>query len=195
MTSSHLARWSCVPVVFPLFLFSSIYSVFHSSLVDHLFAKQSSSLPRVDVSDIDMATLHGQLEEVERCAAINPIEEELHLGMRGIDIVRLAGGAKEAPAAGPTPKETLLGEARGGIAEERERKTAGYEQPSEAGWKKEGREVGQEKIPSKGQLSQATSSVLDAVARAWTHTLLIIALVFHCFLFRVRRRVCAGGRR
>jgi len=154
-----------VPVVFPSFLFSSIYSVFHSSLVDHLFAKQSSSLPRVDVSDIDMATLHGQLEEVERCAAINPIEEELHLGMRGIDIVRQAGGgrAKEAPAAGPTPKETLLGEARG---EERERKTAGYEQPSAAGWKKEGREVGEEKIPSKGQLNEALSSALDAVARA-----------------------------
>jgi hypothetical protein len=177
-----------------LVLFSSIYSVFHSSLVDHLFAKQSSSLQRVDVSDIDMATLHGQLEEVERCAAINPIEEELHLGMRGIDIVRLAGGgrAKEAPAAGPTPKETLLGEARGGIAEERERKTAGYEQPSAAGWKKEGREVGEEKIPSKGQLSEALSSALDAVARVSSSSDSHVA--HHCsslsllnFSFRVHR--------
>lgn len=174
--------------------------MFHSSLVDHLFAKQSSALQRVDVADIDMATLHGQLEEVERRAAINPIEEELHLGMRGIDIVRLAGGgrAKEAPAptAGPTPKETLLGETRGAMPEERERKTVGYEQPSAAGWKKEGREIGEEKIPSKGQGSASAPSSLigSSFELIRLPRRLIIAFSFHCIFF-VYRRVRIGGRR
>ena len=107
-----------------------------------------------------MSTLHGQLECVEHRAGVNPIEAELHLGMRGVDIVGLAGGprAKEptttaapapAAAAAPTPKETLLGQARG-ASPERERKTAPYEQPIAPG-RKEEREALEEKIPPKGQ--------------------------------------------
>src|SRR5690606_23197445 len=146
--------------LFRVCFISSIYSVFHNSLIDHLFTKQSPSLPQVDVSEVSMSTLHGQLECVEHRAGVNPIEAELHLGMRGVDIVGLAGGprAKEttttaapapAAAAAPTPKETLLGQARG-ASPERERKTAPYEQPIAPG-RKEEREELEEKIPPKGQ--------------------------------------------
>ena len=49
-------------------------------MILHVFAKAVPDLSRVDLSDLGMDVLHARLQEVERDARTNPLEEELNLG-------------------------------------------------------------------------------------------------------------------
>lgn len=165
---------------------SAIYSFFHRALVLHVFAKAVPELRSIDPSSVPMSHLHLSLEEIERQAHLNPLEEEMSLGMWHAEPARVGAEAERREAARGRERQVI-----GGKAEEKKRSFFPSAARMKATEKKEkaatveeapaplqrasppppvttkATAVDEQKFPSKGQSRKDTQpSSTDAIAQA-----------------------------